>query len=150
MTAPGVALMTRFLAVCLLLTGCAAFAAGASPEDEIRASEKAWAAAVKGRDVAALDKIFTPGLIYAHATGAIENKQKYLDRLKSGAQRYDSVTHETTKVVVYGDSAVAHSIMRMTGNNDHGPFNDHVMAIHLWVKQGASWQLAAHQTTKIP
>jgi len=30
------------------------------------------------------------------------------------------------------------------------PFNDHVMMMHVWVKQGGSWHLAAHQTTKVP
>ena len=137
----------RRLLLAVALCGVGAFAAG---EDEIRAAEKAWAAAVKGRDFAALEKIFTPGLIYAHATGAIEDKEKYIGRLKSGAQRYDSITHESTKVVIYGDSAVAHSIMRMIGGNAAGPFNDHVMMIHFWVKQGGGWRLTAHQTTKIP
>lgn len=123
--------------------------ASAASEDEIRNAEKSWAAAVKGRDYAALEKIFTPGLIYAHASGAIEDKDKYVGRLRSGAQRYDSITHESTKIVLYGDSAVAHSIMRMTGVNTAGPFNDHVMMMHLWVKQNGAWRLAAHQTTKI-
>ena len=128
----------------------AALSFGASAEEEIRNAEKVWAEAVKGRNLAALEKIFTPELIYAHATGAIETKQKYLDRLRSGAQRYDSLTHESIKVVPYGDSAVAHSLVRVTGANSSGPFNDHVMMIHLWVKQAGTWRLAAHQTTRIP
>jgi ketosteroid isomerase-like protein len=128
----------------------AGLSVGASIEDEIRQAEKAWAEAVKSRNLAALEKIFTPGLVYAHATGAIEDRQKYLDRLRSGAQRYDGITHETVKIVPYGDSAVAHSIVRMTGANSAGPFNDHLMMMHLWVKQDGSWRLAAHQTTKIP
>ena len=122
----------------------------AATEGEIRAAEKSWAAAVKARDFGALDKIFTPALIYAHASGAIEDKEKYIGRLRSGAQRYDAITHESTKVVLYGDSAVTHSIMRMVGTNSAGPFDDHVMMIHLWVKQNGAWRLAAHQTTKIP
>ena len=138
--------MGRFIAY-LLLIGAAAVTA---TEDEIRSAEKAWAVAVKARDFAALDKIFTPGLIYAHATGAVETKQKYIDRLRSGAQKYDSITHESTKVVMYGDSAVAHSLVRTIGVNDKGPFNDHVLMMHHWVKQGGSWRLAAHQTTKVP
>lgn len=142
--------MNRFFVTLILICLPAGLALGASPEDEIRAAEKAWAAAVKGRDLAALEKIFTPGLIYAHATGAIETRQKYLDRLKSGKQRYDAVTHEKMQVVPYGDAVVSHCILRMTGVNDAGPFNDHVMAMHLWVKQNGSWHLAAHQTTKIP
>lgn len=138
--------LTRLLTILLL----AAVSVLAGTEDEIRAAEKAWGAAVKNRDLAALDKIFTPELIYAHSTGNIETKQKYMDRLKSGKQRYDTLVHEQTKVVAYGDAVVAHSLVRVTGRNDAGPFNDHVMMIHFWVKQNGSWRLAAHQTTKIP
>jgi hypothetical protein len=48
------------------------------------------------------------------------------------------------------EAAGAFHIVRMTGKNDSGPFNDHLMMIHFWVKQGGAWKLAAHQTTKIP
>jgi ketosteroid isomerase-like protein len=123
---------------------------GAGVEDEIRAAEQRWANAVKARDTAALEGIFTPGLIYAHASGAIEAKQIYLTRLKSGKQQYESINFERTLVVPYGDSAVSHSIARMIGKNDRGRFDDHVMMMHVWVKQKGKWRLAAHQTTKIP
>jgi ketosteroid isomerase-like protein len=142
--------MKRFAVGILLITGFALLAPAAGTEDEIRGAEKAWAEAVKGRDFAALDRIFAPELIYAHSTGAIESKQKYIDRLRAGKQRYEAITQENIKIVPYGDSVVAHSLMRMTGVNDAGPFNDHVMMMHLWVKKGGSWRLAAHQTTKVP
>lgn len=128
----------------------AALAAAPSAEDEIRQADQKWAAAVKNRDTAALDKMYTPGLIYAHASGAVEDKAKYIERLKSGKQRYDSVQIESTRIVPYGDSAVSHSVVRTIGVNDNGPFNDHVMMMHVWVKQRGEWKLAAHQTTRIP
>ena len=128
----------------------AALAAAAGADDEIRAADTQWAAAVKAADTAALGKIFTTGLIYAHASGAVEDKQTYINRLKSGKQKYSAVTIESTKVAPYGDAAVSHSLVRTIGVNDKGPFNDHVMMMHLWVKQGGAWRLAAHQTTKIP
>jgi len=139
--------MKRILIVSFVF---AAFAAAAGADDEIRAADTQWAAAVKAADTAALGKIFTTGLIYAHASGAVEDKQTYINRLKSGKQKYSAVTIESTKVVPYGDAAVSHSVVRTIGVNDKGPFNDHVMMMHLWVKQGGAWRLAAHQTTKIP
>ena len=142
--------MNRFAVGVSLIAGLALLASAAGTEDEIRGAEKAWAEAVKARDFAALDRIFTPELIYAHSTGAIESKQKYIDRLRAGKQRYEGITQENIKIVPYGDSVVAHSLMRMTGVNDAGPFNDHVMMMHLWVKKSGSWRLAAHQTTKAP
>jgi ketosteroid isomerase-like protein len=139
--------MKRILIVSFVF---AAFAAAAGADDEIRTADTQWAAAVKAADTAALGKIFTTGLIYAHASGAVEDKQTYINRLKSGTQKYSAVTIESTKVVPYGDAAVSHSVVRTIGVNDKGPFNDHVMMMHLWVKQGGAWRLAAHQTTKIP
>ncbi len=121
----------------------------ATPEAEISAADQAWATAVKSRNIHSLEKIFTTELIYGHASGAIETKQKYLDRLKTGKQRYDSLTIESTKIVVYGTSAMSHSITRATGVNDSGPFNDHLMMMHFWVKQEGAWRLAGHQTAKI-
>ena len=132
----------------LALTLGAALLRAGTDEDAIRDAEKRWAAAVVAKDLPALDRIFTDNLIYAHATGNIETKQHYLDRLKTGKQRYDTVQHESTKIAVYGDSAVAHSIGRMTGNNGQ-PFNDHLMIMHFWVKQNGAWRLAAHQTSKL-
>ena len=119
-------------------------------EDEIRAADQRWAAAVKGGDTATLDRMYTQGLIYAHATGKVEDKSQYIERLKSGKQKYSDVIIESTKIVAYGDSVISHSNVRTIGTNDSGPFNDHVMMIHMWVKQRGEWHLAAHQTTKIP
>jgi len=142
--------MKRFRFAILMMAVITARPVLAGVEEEIREAEKKWAAAVVARDAATLEKVLTPSLIYAHSTGVIETKQQYLDRLKSGAQRYEGVDHEKIQVVPYGDSAVAHCIMRMRGTSDRRPFNDHIMMMHLWVKQGGAWRLAAHQTTKIP
>ena len=138
--------MLRYPA-CLFAIAAAALCA---PEDEVRTADQRWAAAVKGGDTTALERMYTSGLIYAHATGKVEDKSQYIERLKSGKQKYSDVIIESTKIVAYGDSAVSHSIVRTIGTNDNGPFNDHVMMIHMWVKQRGEWRLAAHQTTKIP
>jgi ketosteroid isomerase-like protein len=122
----------------------------ASPEEEVRAAEKSWSEAVMKRDFAALEGIFSDDLIYAHSTGNIETREDYLTRLKSGKQRYDTMTYEKTKVTVHGSSVVLHAITRFTGKNDSGAFNDHLMMIHFWVKKGKTWRLVAHQTTRIP
>jgi ketosteroid isomerase-like protein len=138
--------MVRYLTLLFAMAAVALCA----PEDEIRAADQRWAAAVKGGDTAALERMYTRGLIYAHATGKVEDKSQYIERLKSGKQKYSDVIIESTKVVAYGDSAISHSNVRTVGTNDNGPFNDHVMMMHVWVKQGGEWRLAAHQTTKIP
>ncbi len=124
-------------------------ALAAGPEDEIRAAEKNWAAAVTSANFAALEKILGDQLIYAHSTGAIESKADYIGRLRSGKQKYDVIDQQSVTVRVYGNAAVAHLKLRMSGISNERPFNDQLMAMHFWVKQGGSWRLVAHQTTKL-
>ncbi len=69
--------------------------------------------------------------------------------LRRGAQKYDRIEHQSLTLRIYGDAAVAHSKVRMTGTSDKRTFDDRLMMMHLWVKQGGRWQLAARQTTKL-
>jgi ketosteroid isomerase-like protein len=133
----------------VLLAACLP-ALAAPAEDEIRATEKEWSAAVVAQDFAKLDRFLNANLIYAHSTGAVESKEAYLKRLHSGAQKYDAIEYEKTVVHVYGDTAVAHSHLTMRGMSNGAPFNDRLMMMHVWVKTDGHWQLAAHQTTKLP
>jgi ketosteroid isomerase-like protein len=121
----------------------------ATTEDEIRQAEKDWAGKVTSRDYAALDQLLAGQLIYAHSTGVIENKSEYMARLRSGVQKYDKIEQQSLTVRIYGNSAVAHSKVRMTGTSDTRAFDDKLMMMHVWVKQAGKWQLVAHQTTKL-
>jgi len=132
-----------------VILSVAALAASAD-EQQILDSEKAWASAVVAKDFAKLDAMLTPDLIYAHSTGAIEDKAKYLGNMKAGTQRYAGIEPQTPTVRMHGDSALTHTIVRMHGVNASGPFDNKVMMIHMWVKSGGKWKLAGHQTTKLP
>ena len=52
-------------------------------------------------------------------------------------------------IKTFADSAIAHAIVRMKGTTKGEPFDSKLMMMHLWVKQGGKWRLAAHQTTKL-
>lgn len=131
----------------LMLAAMAARAAG--PGTELEQVEKAWAAAVVAGNVSTLQTMLADELIYAHSTGVIETKAQYLDRLRSGVQKYEKVEHESVRAVPHGNAGVTHSLMQMHGMSNGKPFRDHVMMMHVWVKQGGTWKLAAHQTTKL-
>ena len=133
----------------IVLIAALGIANAATIEDEIRELEKEWAAKVVAGDHAALDRLLADGLIYAHSTGVIETKGEYMARLRRGAQKYTRIEHESITVKIYGDAAVAHAKVRMTGLSDTRPFDDRLMMMHLWVRQAGKWQLAAHQTTKL-
>jgi ketosteroid isomerase-like protein len=143
--------MRTFLMAGLLTLFAMTAAAAASPqEQQILDAEKAWASAVMAKDFAKLDTMLAPELIYAHSTGVIDDKKQYIGKMRSGSQNYKGIEQESIKVNLYGDSAVAHSHVRMHGTNAAGPFNDRLMAMHFWVKKNGKWLLVAHQTTKLP
>ena len=141
----GVFPMTR--RTLFVLAATPALAAGS--EDELSRAEKAWAAAVTALDYAALGRILGDNLIYAHSTGVVENKAEYLGKLKSGVQKYDGIEHASMTVKLYGEAGVVHSQVRMRGASKGKPFDDRLMMLHLWVRQGGRWRLAAHQTTRL-
>lgn len=128
----------------------ATVAFAATTEQQILEAEKSWANAVMTGDFAKVDALLTPDIIYAHSTGIIDTKSSYMEKLRSGKQKYDGIEHKSTTVRVHGDSVVTHSQMRMHGTNAAGKFDDKVMMMHVWVKSGGKWLLAAHQTTKLP
>jgi ketosteroid isomerase-like protein len=148
--------MTRSCAIAALaalflsLAPVVALAQGqAAVEQQIRDAEKNWGAAVMAGDQAALGRILGNDLIYAHSSGVIETKQEYLGKLKTGDQKYASIDHQSVTVRPYGDVAIAHIKTRMTGSTKGVPFDNQLMLLHVWRKQGGNWQLVAHQSTRL-
>jgi ketosteroid isomerase-like protein len=134
----------------LLLVFAAALTAYAATEDELIAAEKQWAEAARTNNFAALEQLLAPDLQYRHSTGVVEDKAAYLTALRSKRQKYDDIIHRELLVRVYGgDAAVVTARMNMKGNSKGVPFDDHLLMIHVWVKNGGRWQLAAHQTTRL-
>lgn len=134
----------------LLLFLFAALALPLLAADSLEDAEKAWATAITKRDFTLLDKVLSPDLVYFHSTGVVDSKDSYIATQKKGDRRYDSVAHLNMKAKQYGDTGVVTAKMRMQGKNSSGAFDDTLLLTHVWVRQGGSWRLVAHQTTKIP
>lgn len=128
---------------------CLSLFAASPAEQQVIDAEKAWASAVVKQDFTKLEGMLTPDLIYAHSTGIIDDKNQYIGKMKAGTQKYAGIEHAETTVRLHGNSAIAHSKVRMHGKNAEGPFDHRLMMIHVWVKQGSQWKLAGHQTTRL-
>lgn len=139
---------TLLLTLTLSAFTLTAFAAPGE-EQQVKDAEKSWATAVMKGDYAKLESLLTPDLIYAHSTGIIDDKTQYIGKMKSGKQKYVGIEHGDLTIRLHGDSAIAHSKVRMHGTNSEGPFDDRLMMIHVWVKSQGKWLLAGHQTTRL-
>ncbi|MBM3726932.1 MAG: nuclear transport factor 2 family protein [Acidobacteria bacterium] len=134
----------RLFALCLVLAPLLA-----AQSKEIEELDKTWVKAVLAKDLGALDRMMSPEIVYAHASGVVDTKKQYLEKLGSGRQQYKSFDQRNITVKRHGTTAITHSWVRVTGVNAQGPFDDRIMMIHVWIKQTAGWILAAHQTTRV-
>ena len=141
--------LKRMMLSMVLVLAVAPSLFGQEPEDEIMDLEDAWAAAVVAQDFSKLDKMYDNDLIYAHSTGTVETKMAYMEKLKSGKQKYTAIDHIQSTYRVHDNAAVAHSIVVMKGTSATGPFDNKLLMTHTWFKTDGEWRLIAHQTTQI-
>jgi ketosteroid isomerase-like protein len=137
----------RISALAGLLAASLAFGQSGS-EAEIKKAETAWTTAVSKSDAAAVASLLSDDLIYTHSTGLAESKSQYLAKLKTGAQKYDSIQYSDQKIRLFGNTAVVNGTFRMTGSTKGVPFDNTLLVTHVWVKQGNGWKLVSHQTTR--
>ena len=128
----------------------AALSAQSAAAADARKAIDAFIAAVRKNDIATVSSFLADDLVYTHSTGIVESKQEYLAKLKSGDQKYAGIELINPKIRTYGDAAVLNTQTRMTGATKGVPFDNTLFLMQVWVKQGGSWKLAAHQTTRKP
>ncbi|MCC7234137.1 MAG: nuclear transport factor 2 family protein [Bryobacterales bacterium] len=124
--------------------------AGRMASAAAKAQEDTWVAAVRANDLAALDKLLADNLIYTHSTGIVETKAQYLEKLKSGDQKYANIEYSDVKTFHLGRAQVVSATVRMTGATKGVPFDNRLKMLHVWaVQPDGSMRLVAHQTTRL-
>ena len=124
---------------------CAQSGAGTA---KVRKTIDAFIAAVQKSDVIAVTRFLAADLIYTHSSGIVETRQEYLNKLKSGDQKYAGIELIKPTIRVYGNAAVINSQTRMHGATKGVPFDNTLLLMQVWTKQGNDWKLVAHQTTR--
>jgi ketosteroid isomerase-like protein len=120
--------------------------AAAGPEDAVMAAAAGWTEAAVRQDRAGLEKYLATDLQYAHAGGNTQTKQQYIAAVTSGPARYERFTFSDVTVRFYGPVAVltGHVEVKMTGQEAF-----RVRTLQVYTRDGETWQMAAHQSTRI-
>lgn len=139
----------------LLLTLLAipsALAADAKTVEAVKAADRAWADATIKGDAARLRDLLAEDLTYTHSSGETDTKKVYIDNL-AGARKYHKIDYESLEARLYsgGNTAVVNAVARFETSQKGGPVSPaHLRFIHVWVHQNGRWQLAAHQSLRLP
>lgn len=112
--------------------------------------DQQWAEATLHRDAAALSRILADDLKYVHGNASVQNKKEFIDSLKSGDLLYHAIDFQEMDVRAFGESAVLMSKLRLkiTMSGQEQKFD--VRFLRVYVKRKGSWQLLAHQATRLP
>ena len=144
--------LKHLLITSLLLVALNVIAAAQSNklEQAVGKLEAEWVDALIKVNTAALEQLYSDQLTYTHSSGTTDTKAEYIANLKAGKTKYESLVREDVKVRVYGNSAIHTSKTNIKLISNGQPQSFSVKMIHVWVKEGKSWRLVAHQTTRLP
>ena len=142
-------IMRKFSFLAVLLTLLPNIA-GAAIDDEINRLEEGRYAALIGKDWKALDAILADDFFYNTAGGAQISKSEFSGLMQSGTAVVHKAVRENATVRSYGDvtmvTGIAHIDVTLKGENK----TLHSRYLHVWVKDGQGWRLAARQATYLP
>jgi len=136
----------------VLLSGTTAFAAACDPinTDEAIKAEDARYAAQTSNDLAAMDKLYSPDLVYIHSSAIVDNKQSYIESMRTGTVQYKVMRRSDVVVRTFGCIAI------LTGNGNYDvSVNGKDMNVQLrfhsiWQKKDGQLQFVSWQSTRIP
>ena len=75
--------------------------------EQVQQAEQQRFAALTAQDLAALDPLLADELLYCHSNGQVENKQQFLETIRSGRIRYESIDVHEFQARLYGPSPSA-------------------------------------------
>jgi hypothetical protein len=124
---------------------------GEGAEAAVRSAElKRFEVMVKN-DLAALEKALGDDLTYTHSSGVVDTKAQFLESLRSGRVRYQSIEPVgDLKVRVYGSTAVINGKAKVVVASGGQTKDLLLLFTDVWLKRAGRWQMVAWQSTKPP
>jgi hypothetical protein len=130
-----------------LLLMLSAWAYAADPSDGVREASAGWRQASIKQDRAGLERWLANDLIYSHANGMTQTKSEYIAAVTKGAAHYETFQESDVKINLYGNVGVLSGFEDVT---PRGGESYRVRRLEVYVKNGERWQMAAHQSTRVP
>ena len=111
--------------------------------------DRDWADATVHADLTRLDRILADDLTYTHSSGDTDDKQQFLEALRSGKRKYESIEFHEVTVRSYGNTAVITSRAEVRVRSGDRELQLRPRFLHVYVKRRGSWRLVAHQSTNV-
>lgn len=111
----------------------------------LAAAEEARRLAMLTADTGALTAMCDEALVYVHSSGVTDSRESYLQKLDSGALRYETLEFVAPRVRVIGTTGLVHAGMRATVLRGGGRHAVASSTLAVWTFGEGRWTLQAVQ-----
>ena len=125
-------------------------AGATAAEEAVRAAELARFKAQTSGDLKALDALLGDDLIYTHSSAAVDSKASYVESMRSGALKYQTIEPRDLQVRVFGTTAVITGAAHITAVSKGQPVDNQLRYTDVWVLRDGRWQMVSWQSTRLP
>jgi ketosteroid isomerase-like protein len=112
--------------------------------------EKEFVQAIVSNDLGRLGRFVADDWIIIDPDGAIVDRTRFFEVIKSGALTHDIMESEDLRVRVYGDSAVVTAVTCTKGKFMGQEFSTQERATDVFVKRDGRWQCVLTHLTRFP
>jgi uncharacterized protein (TIGR02246 family) len=121
-----------------------------TPADEVKQMAKRYTDALMKKDLATLERIWSPDYTFTNGQGKLLRKAERLENVKTGATEIESTEEHDVQVRVYGgDAAVLISHVTLKAKYSGKEASGEYRHTAVWIKESGGWQLVANQITPI-
>jgi len=141
---------TATLIVLVAVLACRFSLAQTPAEKEVLQFERDACKAFLDADVAALERVLTPGFTLTLSNGEVNTRADEINELRSGKVHYGVFENYDMLARLYGDDvAVVLGKTRVKGTADSKPFDRVVQFTDTVIKRNGRWQLAAGHVSRL-
>jgi hypothetical protein len=121
-----------------------------SDEAAVRQAFDRLIKALLSADKGALEAGVADQLSFVHADGHVQRKADFVAVIANKKAIYRSATVSEPTITVIGDAAMIRYTGEFQVEAGGRAFTLKLVVLHVWVKDGGTWKLLAHQGTKLP
>jgi ketosteroid isomerase-like protein len=117
--------------------------------EQVQQAERQRFAAMTAQDLAALDPMLADELHYCHSNGQVEDKQQFLETVRSGRIRYESIDLHEFQARLYGEVAIGTGYITVQGKLGGQPMMLEIRYTDAYAWRAGHWQLINWQSTRL-
>ena len=99
-------------------------------------------------DSVALNELVHADLSYGHSSGALDNKEVFIQKFKSGKSVFATLDFSQIKTSIVGKTAIVRHALDASTMDNGKPGEVHLQVLLVWVWKKGNWYLLARQAVK--